>query len=61
MCVCLSVIYVAGHVDMDICGVYVCLVCVPAKNTSAASLPVRPGDMEQHPHPLSWAAGYIFL
>lgn len=26
--VCLSVIYVAGHVYMDICGVYVCLVCV---------------------------------
>lgn len=52
----LSVICVAGHVYMDLCGVYVCLVCVPAENTSEASLWLRPGDMEQGQPHLSQAA-----
>lgn len=57
--VCLSVIYMAGHVYMDICGVYVCLVCVYAENASAASLQLRLEDMKQEQPHLSQAVEYI--
>jgi len=59
--VCVSVICVAGNMCMHVCNVYLCLVCVPAENTSAASLSVRLGDTEQHLPCLSRVVGYVFF